>query len=313
MWFLFLACSGGTEENASSIGEKSTEQVETATKMASIPQNITVTENQIAVQLPDLIPEGARSYCFIQAMPDAAVDASLDVGMVGLSFQSSAPVKFIRLRGLTENGFNPNVWTPCEQLGGSETIPIYEVTGVDLGQVKDNLFNGFNWFSLPQNVAFGFPGQKLWYFEVLVDESSRGAPISISTQISTISAAQVDKWAGVIDISKMQTDNGSKHYSMCSFEEDFSILSVFGHSEPTQGTWTVECAEQELSSLDAALFQNEIPPLKNFDTPINVKAGEACSLMCDWQNGNGEICLASLVVMPLKRSIVCTNGLITAQ
>lgn len=314
MWSLILlACTAEKPESPAVVTsepsaplQNSAEIVPKPTEEAKLSDNITVESDSLTIKLPSLSTDGTvQKYCFIQEMP------SLDIGMVGLSFTSSRGVQFIRLRGVYKEVFsNVDGWSDCQVLGnGYPSSPIYEMVGIDLAESEESLFNGFQWVSLPDQTAFVFPGTEQWLFEVHVDNSKPMKKIEVSTIVDTVPKSKVESWAGVIDLT-MEKKSGSKHESDCVFSSDIEILSAFGHSEPTTGSWSVSCGEEEVFAVDSAQFASNMPPLKNFEKPRSVTAGTECSLQCDWGEESGEICLASLVATDLKGPVVCLDGLI---
>ena len=313
---LFLACSvdgpesttttpvTGTIQSPQQDSPKSAEQSGPDTNGSSA-KNLEITESGLRVRLPALNSKsGVSKYCFLQQMPD------LDIGMTSLSFETSAGVQFVRLQGISPQAVSAdtNKWMDCSVLGDNlATKSIYEMVGIDLEKAtSETLFNGFQWFVLPESMAFGFPGTELWYYEVQLDEGSDLKDVSVITNVSTKPQTEVERWAGVIDIA-MEDGDGDTFEAGCSFPKDIEVLSVFGHSEPTKGTWTVQCGDQEMFSVESKLFAKDIPPLKSFETPKGIASGTKCTLKCDWDGDVGEICIASLVAAPIEEPIRCVN------
>jgi|GEM_PF-4514447 len=271
-----------------------------------VASNLSIKEGTIDIRLPSpKVEAGVEKYCYFQEMP------TLDVGMTSLQFNASDDVRFIRMQGVQSDTVNvaPNQWMNCAELGdGVSTVPIYEVVGVDLSQSAGTLFKGFNWFELPENTAFAFPGAELWMFEVQLQEGS-AQDIKITTTVSTTPRSSVKDWAGVFEIT-METPTEGVYQSDCTLPQNLNVLSAFGHSEPMQGTWTVSCADEEIFTVDSKNFALDVPPLKSFDTPKEVLAGSTCTLKCDWDGDQGEICVASLVATSLEGPMICGDGVI---
>ena len=319
---LFTACSGDQPENTTVSADvqsqaPSPKAAQPAIDNASTPsqsntiaapkepaKNIRVTDQAVQIQLPALKTKGGvGTYCYLQEMPD------LDVGMTGLKFAAGESVEFIWIKGLDPamTKAEQGTWTDCSSFGpGAATVPLYEVVGVDLASSEGNLFSGFNWFSLPDKTAFGFPGASLWLFQVEIQNGTKG-DLDISTSVSTTPKSSVEQWASVFEIS-MEEMVVSDFESKCTVPQDINILSAFGHSEPTQGTWSVQCGEEEVFAVDAKAFDGDIPPLKTFKTAKSVTAGTDCTLKCSWGDAPGQMCEALMVATDLEKPIVCIDG-----
>jgi len=320
---LFTACSGEQSENTTvsadvqsqaptpksapakpAVNTSSAQAPSNTTAPKEPAKNIQVTDQAVQIQLPALKTEsGVGTYCYLQEMP------SLDVGMTGLKFAAGESVEFIAIRGLDPamTKAETGTWSNCGSFGpGVATVPVYEVVGVDLASSDGNLFSGFNWFSLPDKTAFAFPGASLWLFEVQVQDGSKG-DLEISTTIATAPNKSVDQWASVFEIS-MEAMVVADFESKCTVPQDINILSAFGHSEPTQGTWDVQCGEEKIFAVDAKEFDGDIPPLKTFKTAKSVEAGTDCTLKCSWGDAPGQMCEAFMVATSLEKPLVCIDG-----
>jgi hypothetical protein len=269
-------------------------------------KNLNITDQQVQIRLPMLkTQEGVGKYCYLQEMPN------LDVGMTGLQFEAGEGVQFIRLQGVRSGTTNATTgkWSSCADLGeGIGTVALYEVVGVDLAESAGKLFNGFNWFSLPDQTAFGFPGSDIWLFEVQVQDGTRG-DIEITTSVATAPKGGVEQWASVFEINMESTVAGA-YESKCTLPQDLNVLSVFGHSEPTTGTWNVSCGDEELFAVQSEKFAGDVPPLKSFEIPKSIASGTTCTLKCDWGDESGQICLASLVATSMEKPMTCVDGLV---
>lgn len=323
---LFFACSGDDAETSTSTpvtGEiQSPENIssekapvadnagdKTPPNSDSGSRNLEITETGVRVRLPALnAQQGTSKYCFFQAMPN------MDVGMTGISFETGNAVQFVRLQGVSSQTVNVNInkWVDCATLGtGIPTKSVYEMVGIDLNTATPKtLFNGFEWFSLPEQMAFGFPGADLWLYEVTLSDSSELENIAVNTNVSTKPTTEIERWAGVIDIV-MEGTGSNTFETGCEFSKDLEILSIFGHSRPNKGTWSVQCGEDEIFAVESSLFAKDIPPLKNFETPKGISAGTKCSLKCDWDGDTGTICLASLVATSIEKPTRCVDGKVT--
>lgn len=324
-FILFAACSNDQPENTTVSADVQSQEpsskstspkpavntalAPTLSKSEAAPKepakNIQVTDHAVQIQLPVLPTQtGVGTYCYLQEMP------SLDVGMTGLKFAAGDSVEFISIKGLDPamTKAETGVWSGCSDFGpGVATVPLYEVVGVDLASSEGNLFSGFNWFSLPDKTALGFPGASLWLFKVQVQDGSKGE-IDISTSVSTMAADTVEQWASVFEIS-METMVTGEFESKCTVPQDIELLSAFGHSEPTRGTWSVHCGEEEIFAVDAAKFGSDIPPLKTFKAAKSITAGTDCTLKCAWdESTQGQMCEAFMVATGLEKPLVCLDG-----
>lgn len=320
---LFTACSGEQSENTTVSADVQSQALTPKSAPAKTPvnasasqaqskaappkepaKNIQVTDQAVQIQLPALkIESGVGTYCYLQEMPD------LDVGMTGLKFAAGESVEFISIRGLDPamTKVETGTWSSCGSFGpGVATVPLYEVVGVDLASSDGNLFSGFNWFSLPEKTAFAFPGTSLWLFEVQIQDGTKGE-LDISTSVSTAPKSSVEQWASVFEIS-MEAMVVADFESKCTVPQDINILSAFGHSEPTQGTWDVHCGKDEIFAVDAKEFDGDIPPLKTFKTAKSVEAGTDCTLKCSWGDSPGQMCEAFMVATSLEKPLVCIDG-----
>ena len=319
---LLFACSGDSEStNATPVtGEiqspegtnnpKGAAQSKAGEQSAGT-QNLETTETGVRVRLPALnAKSGVTKYCFFQSM------SASESGMTGLSFETSKDVQFVRLQGVSSQTVTANVnqWLDCAKIdGGVSTQSIYEMVGIDLDKATpETLFNGFEWFSLPQQMAFAFPGTDLWFYEVQLSGSSDLENVSVVTNVSTKPKNEIERWAGVMDIA-MEGSSSSVFETGCSLPQDIEVLSVFGHSEPTKGTWRVQCGEEEMFAVESSLFAKDTPPLKNFEQPKGVTAGTKCTLSCDWDGDEGQICIASLVASPIESPIRCVDNQLIQQ
>jgi len=308
--FIVTACTSQETEvkpiSEEAPSNKSKAEVSSKGDTKGVASNLSIKEGTIDIRLPSpKVESGVEKYCYFQEMP------TLDVGMTSLQFNASDDVRFIRMQGVQADTVNvaPNQWMNCAELGdGVSTVPIYEVVGVDLSQSAGTLFKGFKWFELPEQTAFAFPGAELWMFEVQIKEGS-AQDIKITTTVSTTPRSSVTDWAGVFEIT-METPTEGVYKSDCTLPQNLNVLSAFGHSEPMEGTWTVSCADEEIFTVDSKKFALDVPPLKSFETPKEVLAGSTCTLKCDWDGDQGEICVASLVATSLEGPMICGDGVI---
>lgn len=314
---LLFACSGDSESTTSTpvtgaiqspeaLDNTNGAEQTTAENSKTGTQYLETTETGVRIRLPALNAKaGITKYCFFQSMPES------ESGMTSLSFETSKDVQFVRLQGVSSKTVtdNLNQWMDCSKIsGGVSTKSIYEMVGIDLSKATpETLFNGFEWFALPQQMAFGFPGTDLWFYEVQVSGDNDLENLSVVTNVTTKPKNEVERWAGVIDIA-MEGASKASFETGCSLPQDIEVLSVFGHSEPTKGTWSVQCGEEELFALEASLFAKDTPPLQNFDKPKGVTAGTKCTLSCDWDGDEGQICIASLVASPIESPIRCVDN-----
>lgn len=272
---------------------------------ASAVDNVKVTDQSVVVKLPALKTQsGVGTYCYLQEMP-----TTLDVGMTGLQFYAPDSIDFISIKGVRPESTTAEKgqWSNCSEFGRDDsTVPLYEVVGVELADSEGKLFNGFNWISLPEKTAFSFPGTDLWLVEVQVPGGSQNN-LDISLSVSTTPKAGVEQWAGIFEF-KMESLAEGSYESTCTLPEDLNILSVFGHSEPSTGTWAVTCGKEDIFSVDAEQFAGDIPPLKNFATPKSIESGTTCSIGCDWGDTTGQMCEAIVVATSIESPIVCVDG-----
>ena len=268
--------------------------------------NVNIGSDSVQIQLPSLTPQsGSGRYCYLQEMP-----TTLDVGMSGLKFKTDNQVDFVSIKGIRSDDTNAERgrWSDCSDFGrGSDAVPLYEVVGVDLAESNGALFDGFNWISLPENTAFSFPVTDLWIFEVQAPKDEQ-AKIDVLTTVSTIPKATVEAWAGVIEY-KMGSFQKGTYESKCTFPNSLNILSIFGHSEPSIGTWDFSCGGKELFSVQSEKFTSDIPPLKNFTSPKSLEAGTDCTVACSWGDEKfGQMCEAIVVVTSIDAPMACIDG-----
>lgn len=310
-FILLTACKVEKPENTTVSASVQTEAPKTQSPSPEVTtkgvaNNLNITEQSIEIRLPNpKVEQGVSKYCYFQEMP------TLEVGMTGLKFDANEGVRFIRMQGVQADTANvkTNQWMKCSELGeGVSTIPIYEVVGVDLSQSEGTLFKGFNWFSLPESTAFAFPGAELWMFEVDLNDGV-SENVSITATVSTTPKESIKEWAGVFEMTMEKKAEG-KYEAQCTLPQDLNLLSAFGHSEPSVGSWSVTCGEEEIFGVDAKQFASDVPPLKSFEQPKGVPSGTICSLSCDWGEDNGSICVASLVATSLEGPMTCVDGTI---
>lgn len=300
---LFIACT--TEQPVVQPDITAPEEPKPTTNTVDVTSTeyvspLAIEDSSVTLTLPTLsISDPKENYCYFQEMPEA------EIGMTGLQFSTSDKVRFITLRGVNTDSIKvqPDEWMACSTLGDDiPTVPLYEVVGVDLTKNNGQLFNGFNWYNLPDNMAFAFPGSSMWMVKV-EPESSAGSALSVSIKIPTQPADTITDWAGVFEMT-MGPFSKPQHTSECELPTDVSLLSVFGFSAPATGTWTVKCGEETIASLEGQAFAGGPPPLKSLDPAQKIDA-TTCSLVCDWDGQEGTICKASMVVSPLKDYIQC--------
>ena len=267
--------------------------------------NVKVEDRSIQVKLPALKTQsGVGTYCYLQEMP-----TTLDVGMKGLQFYADDGIDFISIKGVQPETTTAEKgqWSNCSDFGRADsTVPLYEVVGVDLADSEGMLFNGFNWIALPDKTAFSFPGTDLWLVEVQVPDGAKNS-LDISLAVSTTPKADVEHWAGILEF-KMESLAEGSYESTCTIPTSLNILSVFGHSEPTTGTWALSCGKEEIFAVDAKKFAGDIPPLKNFPSPELVESGTSCSIACDWGDATGQMCEAIVVATSIESPIICVDG-----
>lgn len=275
------------------------------TDSVSTVDNVKVTDAVVEVKLPALKTQsGVGTYCYLQEMP-----TTLDVGMTGLQFYAADSIDFISVKGVRPETTTADKgqWSTCSEFGRDDsTVPLYEVVGVDLADSDGKLFSGFNWISLPEKTAFSFPGTDLWLVEVQVPGGGQNN-LDISLTVTTTPKAGVEQWAGIFEF-KMESLAEGSYESTCTLPQSLNILSVFGHSEPSTGTWSVKCGKDDIFSVDAQKFADDIPPLKNFATPKAVESGMTCSIGCDWGDATGQMCEAIVVATSIEEPIACVDG-----
>ena len=220
--------------------------------------------------------------------------------MTSLSFETSKDVQFVRLQGVSSKTVtdNLNQWMDCSKIsGGVSTKSIYEMVGIDLSKATpETLFNGFEWFALPQQMAFGFPGTDLWFYEVQVSGDNDLENLSVVTNVTTKPKNEVERWAGVIDIA-MEGASKASFETGCSLPQDIEV-SRFGHSEPTKGTWRFSVAKKNCLRWKPVCSQKI--PLHCRTLISQVSCRYKIALSCDWDGDEGQICIASLEASPLK-------------
>ena len=80
--------------------------------------------------------------------------------MTGLQFNAPDGIDFISIKGVQPEitTIAKGQWNNCSDFEQDDaTVLLYEVVGVDLADSDGELFNGFNWISLPEKTAFSFP------------------------------------------------------------------------------------------------------------------------------------------------------------
>ena len=314
---LFIACKVDRPEKTTVSADVQTQPSQQPQQQSKTPSekpspsidgmaNINISSETVQIQLPALTPQtGSGKYCYLQEMP-----MDLDVGMTGLQFFAGNKVDFISIKGIRSDDTNAerNRWSDCSDFGReSGTVPLYEVVGVELADSNGALFDGFHWISLPENTAFNFPVTDLWLFEVQAPMDMQ-AKIDIDATVSTMPKAAVEEWAGVFEF-KMGSFQKGTYESKCTLPNALNILSIFGHSEPSVGTWEFVCGEESLFSVESEKFASDIPPLQNFTKPKSIDAGTKCSIACSWGDETlGQMCEGIVVVTSIDDPMACIDG-----
>ena len=179
--------------------------------------------------------------------------------------------------------------------------------------------------TLPEGMANKFKsGERLLIQSHHINYTDQSILLNDRIELDTMPVDEVETFAA--PLIHTSTDlaiapGTSTQTVTCTFEEDYSLLYVFGHLHE-YGT-AIKIDYNKLDGTTETLYDipvwdveyRDLPPITRYDDgELSVKAGESFTTTCSWDNTGTEtlgfpeeMCVASAMAYPATVALVCDN------